>query len=78
MKGKLTSSMVEVTTKITMQEARRLPRKTRTVRKMTTRLVTMFCQSSWPMILSVSQLEYLIARGNTAVQSIYYSICGKG
>ena len=52
MKGKLTSSMVEVTTKITMQEARRLPRKMRTVRKMTTRLVTMFCQSSYVSILT--------------------------
>ena len=35
-----TSRMVEATQKMTMQEARRLPRKTRTVRKMARRLGT--------------------------------------
>ena len=56
MRKRLTSRMVEVTTKMTIQEARRLPRKTRMVRKMTMRLVTMFCQSSW---VSINQLEML-------------------
>ena len=52
--------MVVVTQKMTMQEARRLPRKTKTVRNIAMREVSMFWYSSYPIILSVSQLEYLI------------------